>query len=240
MWPLLLACAGPAADSAPDSPLDSPAPQGVELSEVSWSIAVDLDGIEVTEDASALFEGLDGAEIELTEAWVTLYVLVLEPCEAVALAPGWSLLPRAYAHGLPSHASTLSVSVAVDLLTAGERALETLSFTAGRFCDVGLALLRADGTTEGLPEDGRLDDATLSLSGRWRPEGGEWQALSMQSALPTERDLPLETEESALTLSLHPASMFHAAELDGDPSRAALSVLEALAAGATVSPSEAR
>ncbi|MCB9792529.1 MAG: hypothetical protein H6741_07345 [Alphaproteobacteria bacterium] len=239
MWfALLLACTD-APDSAPSdsSPSDSPTPLGVERSAVSWRLAVDLDGVEITEDGALALGAAGGAEVELEQAWVTVYVLVLEPCDPVARAP-WSWLPTAYAHGLPDHASTLSQSVAVDLTEASARDLETLSFEAGRFCDVGLALLRADGTTAGLPEEGWLDDLSLSLEGRWRPPDGEWQALSLRSALPAERDLPLDSEADPITLTLSPRDMLAAAELDGDLSRAGLSALTGLAEGATIQVGE--
>lgn len=236
------ACGGTAPKGPGNPPLDSGTPvddtaadPGLMLSGVTWGIDFDEAGLTPLADGGFSATREDGVEFEVHDGWLVVYVLVLEPCGT--LPSGRVAVPPP--HGLPDHASTMARAQALSLRTLDAADGGAQTFDQGRFCDVGIALLRGDTVTENAPLEPDLNGVSLVLSGRLRRSAeAPWEALTLTSGLPTEADLALPETTPAdpvgVQVSLRPAHMLDNIDLDDHPDRVALAVLDNLAMTAGV------
>lgn len=210
---------------------------GHSLTGVEWTLAVDSSGLSPLDDGGPgwRLERADGAALEVTEAWLVVYVVTLETC-AEAAARARTPPP----HGLPDHASATTASHAIPLHTDAPVDAGAYAFDADTFCQVGVALFRGDTVTENQPDDVDLNGTTLHLEGRMRPAAGaEWEPLALSSSLAGEADLPLPDtspgDPAAVAVSFRPAALLDDLDLHDDPDRVAFSMIKTLAATAVVS-----
>lgn len=225
-------------DTGDSGTVAAPSPgssEGISLASVQWSVDWQTDGLSWREDGGWSLQRADGLELEVHEGWLVVYMLVLEPCEEGSAQR--SVPPP---HSLPDHDSALGVSMAMSLHTLDPVEGTSHSFPAEAFCAVGVGLIRGDTATENVPDEADLNGTSLVLQGRYRtgPEA-EWTALSLQSSLPAEADLPLPETTPAdavlATLHLQPAALVAGLDPDEPLERIALDMLEALATTGTLS-----
>lgn len=211
------------------------------LTSIRW--AMQSDPLPLTTEAGELVvEGTGGLAVQLGQAWVVVYVLVLETCDASTSTGRRSSSPPP-PHGLPDHPSAMTQSHAIPLHTDDLVQGERRSFDADEFCDVGIALFRGENNTENVPPDDTLTGVTLLLDGQIRRGvDAPWESIEYRTALAAEADLPLSASQVAAaagspaeaTVTFHPQHL-----LDGVPpteaeDRIAFQMLQNLARTATV------
>ncbi len=181
---LLLACATPTSDTA------EPQGNGPTLSEVSYAVTWDAEGIERTVNGLEVRNDL-GWTFEVDEAWVVDRAWQLTACEEeLALVfPVWLGLARA-GHG-DDDVSVLTAPVASDLIADGTVHLDTVTFTDTAYCTVHVLSAYATSDTLGLPGDPDLVGYTLWIQGTARRDDTTVELdLSSASADGALYDLP--------------------------------------------------
>ena len=201
-----------------------------EIERVAWSVAWDETGLERLEGGGFVLERSDGVALALTEGWLVVYSMVLEPCaDPAARTPP--------PHGDAQHPSRTPEPVALALHTLTPTSLGSASFSPDTFCEAGLTIFRGDDGAPDPPADHHLAGRSLVVSGELRPgPDAAWEPFEMSSSLSAEHDLPLRGSAHgtvAVEVVLSPASLLDGLALDQDPERIALGAIANLTATAT-------
>lgn len=236
------AVSGGSADSGWPTPTTDPSDADpATLTSIRW--AMQSDPLPLATDAGELVvEGPGGLAVQLEEAWVVVYVLVLETCDS-SISTDRRSSPPPPPHGLPDHPSAMTQSHAIPLHTDDRVQGERRSFEADDFCQVGIALFRGENNTGNVPPEESLTGITLLLTGQIRRgDGAPWSSIEYRSALPAEADLPLSSGHfsaagalhAEATVTLHPQHLLDGVQPTDADDRIAFQMLQNLAQTATV------
>ena len=196
---------------------------GVTLEGVHWTADWDDTGLELLDGGGWRLERSDGAALEVTEGWLVVYRMVLEPCtDPTARTPP--------PHGYFDHPSGSPEAVAMALHDLEPADLGTASFDAQAFCATWVTLFQGTEGDPGMPGDGVMEGLTLRLTGQLRrgPDA-EWEPIEMETYLSAEDDLVLEGSDAwsgattgQVEVVFRPAAMLDDIDLEQDPDRIAL------------------
>ena len=176
MLPLLLACAP---RSGGDGVEDSGAlGEAGAATQARYTFTWDLDGVVTDGDGPGWVVETDlGYTVALERGYLTSYHVYLDPCdegEAARALPraGWGLLGTAHAgHGLTEDPSMLPASVIEDLAAPSAPSYLSVPFEATRYCGISYLAARADGLSQGMPDDVDMTYTTLYLEGQYTAPG---------------------------------------------------------------------
>jgi len=210
--------AAPGDDTAAGA-ADTNAP-GLLLDGITYQLTWNPDGVEILDGGGWRVTNDRGDTVEIHDGFLVTYDLHLDTCLSARHAG--------------DDASSFTAPWIERLDTLRDQPLEPVLFDANRYCGAYYGVARADWTARNAPEDIETDSVSLSLTGRWWPEGGdpidfEWStALSngWSEALLIEAD-PVST----LDIRRSPNTLFDGVDLSGDPDIVLRDVLENLVFG---------
>ncbi len=157
------------------SPTDDAQEAGANpvLDGVTWGLDWDLGEVEYTEAGWAITNDL-GFTFVLEEGWLVDYSLTLVPCADSVADAGWERflgIELAHAdHSIFDDPSQVQPQHPEALAAPGFEIVDSLSFSAARYCSVHWLVARADDGVSA-PDGTDLSNIALSLTARW--EGAE-------------------------------------------------------------------
>ena len=224
----LAACASPATDSATGPEGDSgavdgadgedgkePAPEGVDLDSVTWSIRWDTTDLDPPTQGGAwqVTRG-DGAAFEVTRAWVRLETIVVEDC-----VPGDGR-KAAPPHGSPDHPSGFPQPLALALHEPAPVTVGPQAFDGFEVCRFWMISYWDGQAPQGNPAEADLSELSFVMEGHHRPPGAEdWEPLELRSNLQVDVDLWPDLEGATGQvgeITLRPADLFDLVTLPMD------------------------